>query len=169
MPETTTHLLIAAVLVYAVLILFDFLRADKRRVAVIELLLLAAATLFLNRSTGFPTVRVPFGDASVVLTVVLMFICTTLGIAANYLFYRGEAFSWQSFLKPLLVTPIVLLPLLGSIQAVVHLEWLQTVSFALLAFQNGFFWNAVFDSVSKRLVSRRRGPSSDKAGSSRGT
>jgi hypothetical protein len=41
------------------------------------------------------------------------------------------------------ISPILLLPLIGSIQAVKSLEAIQVASFALLAFQNGFFWQVV--------------------------
>jgi hypothetical protein len=41
----------------------------------------------------------------------------------------------------------VLLPLISSVQAAGDLKPMQIVSFTLLAFQNGFFWQAVLDST----------------------
>jgi hypothetical protein len=41
----------------------------------------------------------------------------------------------------------VLLPLIGSIQNINELDAMQTISFALLAFQNGFFWEVVLERV----------------------
>jgi hypothetical protein len=72
-----------------------------------------------------------------------MFAAILLGVAARYIFFLQGSFSWLDFAKPLCISPILLLPLIGSIQAVKSLEVMQVVSFALLAFQNGFFWQAV--------------------------
>jgi hypothetical protein len=63
--------------------------------------------------------------------------------AAVYL--QKEQFSWLDLLKPVTISPIVLLPLMGSVQGVGELKEIQVVSFGLLAFQNGFFWQAVLE------------------------
>jgi hypothetical protein len=77
-----------------------------------------------------------------------MFLATLLGIAARYAFYlpRGR-FSWLDFLKPISISPIVLLPLLGSVTGSGSLKDIQVLSFAFLAFQNGFFWQAVLEAA----------------------
>jgi len=87
---------------------------------------------------------VTFGpEYSPILVVLIMFGAIVFGIAARYIFYLQGRFYWLDFVKPLCISPILLLPLIGSIQAVRSLEVMQVVSFALLAFQNGFFWQAV--------------------------
>jgi hypothetical protein len=67
------------------------------------------------------------------------------GIVARHIFYLSKAFSWLDLLKPLCISPIVLLPLMGSVQGMKELEAIQVVSFALLAFQNGFFWEVILE------------------------
>jgi hypothetical protein len=59
-----------------------------------------------------------------------------LGIAARYHFLPTE--------KPVLAIRFVL-PLIGSVQTTWELNAMQVVSFAVLAFQNGFFWQAVLE------------------------
>ena len=118
------------------------------------------AVLLLNLTTGFPdmTYRQSFGDcasptdmtyrqsfggcASPLMAVALMFIGVLLGIAATYIFHLKRAFSWRDFARPLVVSPIVLLPLIGSLQGA-SLEPIQVACFSILAFQNGFFWQQV--------------------------
>lgn len=77
------------------------------------------------------------------LVVIIMFVSILFGIAARYIFYLETKFAWLDFVKPLCISPILLLPLIGSLQGEGKLEAIQTISFALLAFQNGFFWQAV--------------------------
>jgi hypothetical protein len=54
-------------------------------------------------------------------------------------------------LKPLCVSPIVLLPLLGTLQGAMTLEPIQVLSFCLLSFQNGFFWRVIFERANATL------------------
>lgn len=101
------------------------------------------ALLVTNASTG----RIAFGeDKSPGLVIVIIFIMTMLGILARYIFYlqRGQ-FSWLDCLKPLVITPIIILPLISSVQTIGNLNVWQLFSFGLLAFQNGFFWQAVLE------------------------
>ncbi len=89
--------------------------------------------------------RTAFGGTSSIATVGIMFIATICGIGARYIFFlqKGQ-FSWLDVFKPITISPIVLLPLIGSIQTGM-LNEMQVVSFAVLAFQNGFFWQAVLE------------------------
>jgi hypothetical protein len=119
--------------------------------AVALLFVIAFALLVNNAVTG----RVSFGKGvSPVGTVGIMFAATLFGIAARYVFYlqKGQ-FTWLDFLKPLVITPIVLLPLIGSVQTAGELSGMQIVSFAVLAFQNGFFWQAVLDGAKPAIQS----------------
>jgi len=131
--------------VYAVAIVIELLlrRRWLRFVweAVALLVLIVIALLVNNAATG----RVAFGQGtSPVGTVGIMFVAAVCGIAARYIFYLQEGqFSWLDFLKPLTISPIALLPLIGSVQTTGELNGMQIVSFSVLAFQNGFFWQAV--------------------------
>jgi hypothetical protein len=110
----------------------------------IALLLMITIGLLINNAV---TGRVAFGQGtSPIGTVGIMFAAIICGIAARYIFYmKGAKFSWLDFFKPITISPIVLLPLIGSIQNMGELNAMQVVSFAVLAFQNGFFWQAVLE------------------------
>ena len=85
-----------------------------------------------------------FGMADSATGVVLiMFVAIMLGVAARYVFYLRGQFAWLDFAKPLCISPLLMIPLIGSVQGVQEFQPIQIVSFALLAFQNGFFWQAV--------------------------
>jgi hypothetical protein len=111
-----------------------------------EVLLLAALVivdvLIATETTGY----LAFGTgASQTMVILIMFGAILLGTAARYVFHLQARFSWLDFAKPLCISPILLLPLMGSVQGVKDLQPMQVVSFALLAFQNGFFWQVVLE------------------------
>lgn len=72
-------------------------------------------------------------------------LCVALGTVASYIFHLKARFSWKSLVRPLAVSPLVLLPLMGTLQGRSEIEDVQLIWFGLLAFQNGFFWRVVFD------------------------
>src|SRR4051794_6541698 len=80
---------------------------------------LALAMLILHVVAGFPkpSSRIAFGgtDVSPLAVVGLMFIAVMVGIAATYIFNLNSEFRWRDFARPLVVSPIILLPLIGSI------------------------------------------------------
>jgi hypothetical protein len=109
----------------------------------IQIIILMAVIIFFHVTTGFPKPVYGFGGISPLINIGIMFICTILGIGAHYIFYLEEEFKLVNFLKPLVISPIILLPLLGSVKGGSQLEPMQVVSFGFLAFQNGFFWKEV--------------------------
>jgi hypothetical protein len=139
------NILELCIAVYSVAIAIELLvRRHWQRFAGqgIAVLIATAIALLVNNST---TGRVAFGQGGSPLgSVGMMFAATICGIAARYIFYlQAGQFSWLDFLKPLTISPIVLLPLIGSVQTTGELNSMQIVSFVVLAFQNGFFWQAV--------------------------
>jgi hypothetical protein len=109
------------------------------------------AAVILHFATGFPAAerRVAFGAGwPPELVLGLMFLAVVAGIAGHYAFHRRRDFSWSSFVRPLVASPIVLLPLIGSLQGAA-LEAIQVASFVILAYQNGFFWREVLRDARK--------------------
>jgi hypothetical protein len=152
MPPIETNAMILCLSLYALLILAD-LRRRRWTVALVEVASLVAVVVGLHEAVGFPTTRISFGGASPGLAIAIMLICVVAGIAANGVFYsNNQALSWRSTLKPIVISPIVLLPLLGSIQGSSRFQTLQLVSLACLAFQNGFFWKAILDKTSSKAA-----------------
>ena len=149
MPPLITYLLIASLATYGLIILTELLVLGGVKRFLLEAAVLAAVVILLGTTTGFPATRRAFGGASPTLAIAVMFVCTLLGVAAHYFFYLRSAFIWRSLLKPMCITPIVLLPLLGSVQATASLEPIQLVSLSFLAFQNGFFWKVVIERASR--------------------
>ena len=131
--------------IYAIVIVIELLTRRRWVKFAFEagalIAMVAIALLVNNAVIG----HVAFGQGtSPVRTVGIMFAATVCGIAARYIFYlKAGQFSWLDFLKPVTISPIVLLPLVGSVQNAGDLSGIQVVSFVVLAFQNGFFWQAV--------------------------
>jgi hypothetical protein len=131
-------------LLYFAVILIDLFRSHRIKRFLLELLpmicLLVIDVITASANAGYVT----FGaTSSPAFVIVIMFACILLGIGARYVFYLEGKFSWLDFAKPLCISPILLLPLIGSMQGGKNLEVVQVVSLGLLAFQNGFFWQAV--------------------------
>jgi hypothetical protein len=145
MPPLITHVLLVAFTSGAVLVAYDGWRTHARPIFWIETVLLVAAFLVLRWQTGFPSVRQSFSGTPTAMTVAVMFICVVCGTVANYFYYQRGSFSLKSLIRPVVVSPLVLLPLLGTLEGRSEIESVQLIWFALLAFQNGFFWRVVFD------------------------
>lgn len=127
-----------------VLSTLEAVRTRTAKPALWALLLVAAVLTLLALTVGLqPVTRQPFGEGSDQLLVAgLMFAAVICGIFATYIFNFGGTFSWRECLRPIVISPLVLLPLLGSLQGA-EMKPLQVVCFVVLAFQNGFFWQHV--------------------------
>jgi len=129
---------------YLLAIIIEWVRSRSFKRFLLELLPLFGLVVIDLFITSASTGYIAFGAGTSPTTMVLiMLVCILLGVAARYIFYLRGQFSWLDFAKPMCISPILLIPLVGSVQAVKELETIQVVSFALLAFQNGFFWQAV--------------------------
>jgi hypothetical protein len=149
MSPLITYLLIASLIGYAAIVVLEFVMQRRARQFLIQAGVVVLVVIVLTVTTGFPATRRVFGGANPMVAIAIMFVCTLLGIAAQYFFSLRRAFSWRTLLKPMCITPIVLLPLLGSIQTSSDIAPIQMVSLAFLAFQNGFFWKLVIERVGK--------------------
>jgi len=150
-PSLITVLLVISFGAYVVVLLAEAIRQRSIRSVWREMSCLAAAFLILRWSVGFPSSRESFSSATPIVAILLMYLCIIFGMTAEYLFNLKEGFSWLSFIKPFMVSPIVLLPLIGTLQTNSGIEPIQLISLALLAFQNGFFWRPVLDRAKRRI------------------
>jgi hypothetical protein len=145
LSQGTTIAVAVCAIVAALLFAIDLVRGRRRRGA-IGLLALAAFVLALYVTTGFPFPsrgRIAFGgEISVWWAVLAMLVGIVLGMVAQYVWSKPQKFTWLDFLRPIVVSPLVLLPLIGSLSGG-PLEAMQLISLALLAFQNGYFWQQV--------------------------
>lgn len=150
---TTVAVAVLAILC-AVLLVMDFVRGHRHRGTIgLALLAIFLATLYLTTGFPFPSDgRVSFGGTiSVWWAVLAMFVGVVFGMIAQYVWTKPETFTWLDFLRPIVVSPMVLLPLIGSLSNG-PLETLQLFSMALLAFQNGYFWQQVLKDAKPRTT-----------------
>jgi len=107
---------------------------------------------FLHIFADFPAALPSFSvgdDSRLLLLLFIIFICVILGTVAEYIFSLGDSpFSLRKMLTPLCVSPLVMLPLVGSFPKIDEGTTLQWVSLGFLGFQNGFFWRRIFEKLS---------------------
>lgn len=129
---------------YLLVIVIEWWTTRRVKRFLLELVPLAGLVLLDVCIASYRAGYITFGpDGLSLSTIGVMFFSIALGVSARYIFYLRGSFSWLDFAKPLCISPILLIPLIGSLQSVKTLEPTQIVSFALLAFQNGFFWQSV--------------------------
>jgi hypothetical protein len=145
MPVLITRLLLAVFALYAVYLFLAGIVRRSAKTLWMEGLGLIGAFLLLNWTTGFPAAREPFSQTSSTAAILVMFTFVAIGMLASYFFYLKGPFELKSFLRPLLVSPIVLLPLIGTVESNSEIESMQLICLVVLAFQNGFFWRIVFE------------------------
>lgn len=155
-PGQINHLLLACFGILVALSVADLILTRRLRRFALEVTCLALAFLVLRLTTGFPAASgfrgQGFGPGDNPWPMIgLVFVCILLGMAARYFFHLKGALSWRALLRPLCVSPIVVLPLLGTLEDVSQLQPLQVVSFCVLAFQSGFFWRVVFERAQASL------------------
>jgi hypothetical protein len=131
LPYGTTIAVAVLAIACALLLVVDLARGHRRR-GTVGLILLVAFLIALYVTTGFPFPtegRVSFGGTISVWWAIFA--------------------TWLDFLRPIVVSPMVLLPLIGSLSSG-PLEAIQLFSMALLAFQNGYFWQQVLKDAKPR-------------------
>ena len=146
MSPAITYAIALLLIVVEALAAVDLIQQKSVRSFIIQTAAVIIAVILLHVTTGFPdpTARLAFGAPfPTLLAVFLMFVGVLLGMAANYVFYQRGRFFWRRFVRPFVISPVVLLPLIGSLQGA-ELQPVQLVCFIILAFQNGFFWQEVF-------------------------
>lgn len=138
--------------IFIILVTADSIIKKSWKALLINLLLLSTAFLILTITTDFPKKYTAFGGVNPVLAILIMFLSTCLGMAAWYI-RSARKLNWLNFLKTLTLSPIVLVPMIGTVQGAVSIEPIQMISLGLLAFQNGYFWKTILDNTKKQLES----------------
>jgi hypothetical protein len=151
MSPTITILLAACFAFYALTLLVEAVKGRFSSFILLQVGGLAAAFLVLHWSTGFPSPREAFAATTSIFAIAVLISCGALGAGANYFFYLEKGFSWRGFLKPCVLSPIVVLPLLGFVESGSGIESHQLIYLAVVAFQNGFFWKSVLEREKRRV------------------
>ena len=114
-----TLAVIASMALLELLFVLDWLRSGGVRRLISGTIGIIVAAIILHLATGFPGVtrRVAFGAGwSPELVLGFMLLAVVAGIFGHYILHWRGAFSWGSLARPLVASPIVLLPLIGSLQ-----------------------------------------------------
>jgi hypothetical protein len=149
MTPFVTNLIAVSLIILLLVIIVDLLRGSKL-MALYQLLGLGIFLWILHVASDFPHARVPFGDVEHVSMILLLYGCTVAGMIAGYFFYLRGTFRWRGFLRPILVSPIIFLPLVGLVSTSDEKTQItQSISLCILAFQSGFFWKVVFARAEK--------------------
>ena len=141
-------------ILYCIILITDLFLKQKKICVTIQFFLLVFVYSVLSLTLDFPNSKRIFGDTSPLLSVFIMLVCTIFGMISNHIFYMDnkKPFSWYTFLRPIVISPIVLLPILGSaLGGSQKLNTIQLISFAFLSFQNGFFWKEIFERVRSKM------------------
>ncbi|MBD3308997.1 hypothetical protein GF339_21500 [candidate division KSB3 bacterium] len=159
------YLILVFIGIYGLVIVVEYvLSGNTQRFLLEGVILLIALVVFVGLGVWFAAqtpppplltsriLKAPDPDAiaiSPVWATVIMVLCTVLGIIARQIFYHPRRASVSSYLRPLVIAPIIFFPLIGTVQGIAEFTLMQVISFGILAFQNGFFWKEVFEKVLK--------------------
>ena len=152
MESFASKVIIFSAIIFTFIILIEWIRSREIKILLLQFILLIILIAIISIITSFPSTddRVALGNDSIIikpwLTVVSMYFFIIFGMISNYFFHfkAKSDFKLIKFLKPIFISPIILLPLIGVMQEG-KIELMQYVSFLLLSFQNGFFWKEIFN------------------------
>jgi hypothetical protein len=143
MPAIYDYAIAFSMFAYLVIIIIEFAKLRSLTLTVVQLLILAMIAGVLRVTTGFPILVILFGPASPVL-ILVVWLAVVAGTAAHYVFFEQGPFQLRASLKPIALSPMVVFPLLGTMQSD-------------LAFQSGFFLKRVLKNVGKNPAPSRPG------------
>jgi len=115
-------------ILYGIVIIVHAIYSHEITRCSIEAGILIGVAVLLNRGTGFPIPKQPFGGIPPLPAIGIIFFCTILGTGGRYLFYKKGKFSWESFLKPVGIAPILFLPLIGAVKGISEFDFIQLLS-----------------------------------------
>jgi len=133
-------------------------RAIAKGVVITCLALLVLHVLIgqpLNFIKSFPKANTYGDDFPIETIFFVILIAATLGTIARYIFdYKtNQVFSFLSLAKPIVITPIIILPIVGTLNTDhPNLKFMQFMCILLLSFQNGFFWRTILEKRIKSSV-----------------
>lgn len=126
---------------------------------------LAAFAAFLNWLFGFPFPENPQakGPGEDFALVAILLVCMLVGMLAQVFYHHfslprqkrlRRKIDWGQFFAPACASPIIFVPLMVTLQnANIDFKAMTAPKMMIffVAFQNGFFWKALFDRKQKEL------------------
>lgn len=156
MSRSQTIALATCIFLYVIYLLYDWISTRRTKVIGLQFGGLILLFLFLRLYFGFPGHKTSFGPETSLLKNILLLICIMLGIISSYVFSR-ERFHFLECLRPLLISPIILLPLHTLIEKEHDIDLGRMLTLCLIAYQNGFFWKTIFKDSKNTLVRTTKG------------
>lgn len=139
--------------IYALLILVELFTKRSIKIFFVELFIFLILSGILRvMSDSQELRRIAFGGISPITAIIIMFGSIILGIIANHR-YVSRKISWHSLSRPIVISPMILLPLIGTLPSSTDLESLQLICLSIIAFQNGFFWKTIFERIGQYMGS----------------
>lgn len=167
MPLLAEILVTLSLLGALIFCVWSFFKHRNIKKTVLQLLLLLGLVLTLHVFLGFPNFLVSFTGQTISKgrsdgellenwpMYVVSYVAMILGMLSQYVYAwltkpQGErpTFDWGSFVAPLLVSPIVFVPLFGTLNGGEGVEK-SNFMIVLVAFENGFFFKSYFDQRAK--------------------
>lgn len=155
MEPIYNYLVVMAFSVYVLILIWEVLRSGFSTSINLQITFLLALGIILHLTLEFPnpTDRQSFGPGVSPFTMIgIMYTCILMGIVGQFVYSSQKNSYWKGLAKPLCVSPIVLMPLMGSVQHQSNIETMQIISFGILAFQNGFFWKLILEKTRDELT-----------------
>lgn len=135
---------------YFVMAIINFVlkTQDKRRIVgiligaiLIGLVVFAFDPFSVVQSFGPPPILLSLG----MLTAII------LGVISEYIFNVDREFKILEMLRPIVISPILLLPLVGLVNDSETYNTSSVISVLLVSFQNGFFWREIIKRAKNAL------------------
>jgi predicted permease len=159
MSQLLTAIVFICSLLAAIWTIYALASRGRKTASLVTLLALLAYVGALHFFLGFPSspnvvAKGAESEPSQAPLVLALFLLMVLGMLADYLYSYLDApkgrvhFEWRSFLKPIVVSPLVFVPLAGSLQNenvdLSHFT-IPVLMLFLVAFENGFLWRGYFE------------------------
>ncbi|MGY0313541.1 hypothetical protein ACV4QK_16880 [Alteromonas macleodii] len=151
MPPLTNNILVISLLLFFLLTVISSFKYKEKGIALFQLIILIVLTSPLVVFYEFPIPKVSFGNAESLKNITLVYFALVAGMIANHLFFTTK-FNFMLMLKPILVSPIVMMPLFSLVENSNEDNSIKLISLIFIAFQNGFFWKSVFEQVEKKRI-----------------
>ena len=153
MSQWAIYSLVICIVLYTSIVVYESARSKNWKLLLLNLLLIFLFLLILNFTTGFPKYVISFGSVTPIFSIITLFLSTCFGIAAWY--YRNtKKPNFLDLSKTLVISPIILIPMIGTVQGSSSIEAVQMFTLSLLAFQNGYFWKTILDRSKLKIEKR---------------
>lgn len=167
MPELSEILILTSLVGALALCVVEYRKRPDRKRLLSRIALLAVLVFVLHLFLGFPkilltpqgtTISKGIGDSGTFANwpiYMIVYAAMVAGMLSQYLYdWMTKAlgdkapFSWRSFLAPALLSPIIFVPLCGTLDSGANAEK-GTFMLMLVAFENGFFFKSYFEERAK--------------------